>query len=481
MFGNNSNSNGGPSSSWAPIQSPPGYSSDNKQYASNHHSNNMPSNGRSTTMSSRSPFGSMSFPKQSSTFNFSPAGGFSSSTTNQNNHNSGFSFSNQSSSPAIPASFDGSSNGHHHSNVFNNRSSPSIETRNIFPTSSSTTPSFQSPFQSNSFLSRPSPKSLASPSSPYVMSQQSSDLASSTGLRRRVGTTGGVEGTGYRPPLPSATRLGVSMDAPDDFKENWNINKVHDNVKNNTMKINGSKPFESTNMKSNGVIGGTQTQNDPPQSLVLSDVSATDYKCWVIIYGFTNSLEYKNILASFETFGTIVDKYPSTLSNADYTAGRRSGSSSNWVCIKYKSSIQADKAICQHGSFMHIVGTDSSTGTSNYTGSQQDNTVIVGVMRMDERGAMRLGLKNYLEFGSTGVENVNKIGQKAIENDTSTSNEEEKRVRFASSTMNEDDILLLGNDRKRSRNQTGSNGQIFADVSRSSSACEKFLAWFFNW
>jgi hypothetical protein len=421
---------------------------------------------------------SISFPKTSITTNFSPAGG---AGTHSNSGTPTFGQRNMNSNNNF--GFNNTPN----NSIFSTNPNP-LNARNSFP-SSGTTPtstSFQSPslgnhmnrFQPNPLLSRPSPSSSSSPIPSFMNQQnQQSDLASSSGLRRR--TTAGTalpRGTN-RPPIPNMTRLGESIDTTNDFNGNLKGKARKDNLIENPVAN----------------ILKTQKENQPPQSIIPKAFSATNYNSWVIIYGFSNELEYNTILTNFEGYGTMTDKYPSTSSNGNSKSGIRSGS--NWVCVKYDSSLQADKALCQNGSLVHVVGNVShgkspSGETSN---SMQDDIVIVGVMQMDESVAMKLGLKNYLEMGSTGFERIGNSGkqeQGLYQNAPSTNDgmkqknarsadTKQKNARFASSVMDEDDILLLGDDSRRRNGAHGSQGEELAG--RGNGPCEKMLSWYFSW
>ncbi len=384
--------------------------------------------------------------------------------------------------PTFGQNIDGVASVNANSNIFNTtnrQTTPSLETRNPF----ASTHSFQSSslgrttFQPNSFLSRPSPKSSSSPSNSFLNHNQqlqaNNDLSSTVGLRRRANANLGGTMMTNRPPLPNATRLGTSLDLPDDFKENFDHKKL------DTMNKHQNQIFMNKSTLPLVNISNNTEQHQTPQAMSnvnMTEFSSTSYARWVIVYGFTNSIEYKTIIASFESYGTIIDKYPSTLSCDNFRNGNRSGSSSNWVCLQYKSSIHADKAFCQHGSLVHVVGGDADRNilnASNVCSSvQQEKIIIVGVMQMNENLAMKLGLKNYLETGNTGVEKISNGSLMHLESETEPrgSDSKKKTVTFAPSIMNEDDILLFANDAKTQMIR-------YEDAS----VCGKILAWFFSW
>lgn len=396
-------------------------------------------------------------------------------------------------SMANPTFIDGvASSVNANTNIFNTagrQTTPSLETRNPFaPTHSFQSPSLgRTTFQPNSFLSRPSPKSSSSPSNSFLNHNQqlqaNNDLASTMGLRRRANVNSGAATGGIimtnRPPLPNATRLGTSLDLPDDFKENFDHKKLDTLNKHQNQIVMNKSTSPLVNISNN------TKQHQPPQAMSnvnMTKFSSTSYTRWVTVYGFTNSIEYTTIMKSFESYGTIIDKYPSTLSCDNFRNCNRSGSSSNWVCLQYRKEIHADKAFCQHGSLVHVVGGDTDRNMSNTINSyacssaQNDKIVIVGVMQMNENLAMKLGLKNYLETGNTGVEKISSgslmqlVESEAESTEPRGSDSKKKTVTFATSIMNEDDILLFANDTKTQMIR-------YEDAS----ICGKVLAWFFSW
>jgi len=490
--------------------------------------------------------GGISFPKQSlssNTFSFSPGASSGSGINGMGMGGAGTGMASTSVSTSMatplthgqqrknPNAFDsnvggigiGNANFHTHTNGFinhhanastpNNTKHGSNNFNNMNPFHSSTPTSIQtttSTFQPNSVLGRPSPRSTSQ--------NGSNDLASTVGLRRRAvggSTSTSSGGKKFRPPLPVMTRLGVSTDAPDTLKENL---MTHPNI-DSTQLYNKTQQLPTPQS-----ITPTTTKAVATPTSIVASFSATNYSPWVVIWGFTNALEYNKIIANFSSYGKVVDQYPpssSTFSTNNNNNGIRTGS--NWACVKYESSLQADKAICQNGSLVHITGVNSvsidksksNNGTINSDSSGpmssssssspmpssnftvQDDIVIIGVMRVNEGIAMKLGLKNYIEIGSTGYEKrignrvidsngeVNVIAPAASSSYSPTNHNNVKQnpnMHFASAINNEDDILLLGDDNEGGRkkngvdlydehNHTGTRGGV----------CDKILSWYFNW
>mmetsp|Transcript_24346 Transcript_24346/g.29948 ORF Transcript_24346/g.29948 Transcript_24346/m.29948 type:complete len:540 (+) Transcript_24346:114-1733(+) len=438
---------------------------------------------------------SISFPKQSVNNYLSPAA--STSAVNNFKVAGGVGGSNNVSGSNLFTSGSGiASNTHTTSSPRFNFSSPSVNT---------TTNKHSHSFQPNGLLSR-----RLSPS-PSGSTPSTFDFAGSTnmgGLRRRTNVNINAGGSSSasastipfhsssplvnnRPPLPKMTRLAMSSDAPDDYKENVQVNT--------NIPINNNQKQTS---QSSTLLNNNNNNNTNPKTTF----SNTNYATWVIVYGFTNSLEYKTVHHKFESFGKIVDIYPSTLGNNSNSNNINQnngsvGSFSNWVCIQYEHSLEASKARCQNGSFIHIVGNSSTLNdnhnhstatTSNVTGgnmaasNMKDDIVIIGVMQIDDNIAMKLGLKNYLELGSTGIERIGRSshsnisiggsGKKNVGGESS-----KKKVQFAS-IYDDDDIILMDD------NQKGNNRQISSQVyyggigsRRDGGVCEQIMSWVFSW
>ena len=121
-----------------------------------------------------------------------------------------------------------------------------------------------------------------------------------------------------------------------------------------------------------------------------------DYSKWLVVYGFTDWKQCQSMLTHSESFRTISSRYPSSLLEERDVK-------SNWVCLRYDSALQADKAFCQHGCFLDA---NSTNGKGDLKHQQQDSNsnefIIIGVMRVDMDVAVRLGLWNHIEFGING-------------------------------------------------------------------------------
>jgi len=83
------------------------------------------------------------------------------------------------------------------------------------------------------------------------------------------------------------------------------------------------------------------------------------FECWAIVFGFDPEM-LEDVQYRFSSYGTIVRQ----------TSGLRAG---NYICLKYRTRMQAEKACCQNGTF-HKSG------------------IIIGVRRMDAKIAGEIGL-----------------------------------------------------------------------------------------
>ena len=187
------------------------------------------------------------------------------------------------------------------------------------------------------------------------------------------------------------------------------------------------------------------------------------YASWVVVYGYANSAQLDTILNRFGTYGTILahhggmsGSYGSDSAAADSAAAASASSSaanSNWICLRYETALQAEKAICQHGTFLH--GGNPSAGGA---GGRNEALLIVGVMRMDAGVARRLGLAG----PEGGVAPPRMSGGRPLITGKTTK-----------ALLSEEDILLGGSG--------SGDGSGTLAAGRQGSVCDKVLGWIFMW
>jgi len=174
--------------------------------------------------------------------------------------------------------------------------------------------------------------------------------------------------------------------------------------------------------------------------------TASEYANWVVIYGIPNpASQHMSLLHRFETYGTILQRHAS------------SDDVSNFVCFKYESPLQAEKALCQHGTFLEC-SSGRQGGMSNKSG-----IVIIGVARVDRTMAMKLGLSFGGDDGSiiTTDRNANAsvLGGGGRASSVLRGGEGATKNTFL---MHENDILLFGEDEHYKRRE---------------GVCDKLFAW----
>lgn len=167
---------------------------------------------------------------------------------------------------------------------------------------------------------------------------------------------------------------------------------------------------------------------------VAVDAEADPMANWVIVYGF-HQQDTKSILRKFSEYGTIVRQ----------TAGRRAG---NWMCLEYSTRMQAEKALCQSGTFHSA---DS----------------LIGVRRADPKTVKEIGIDLHGPRG--GVDDLMADGSvfgagsnafTSNKNDTPKT-KDSRKTNSTSDKPDYDDILLRPKPR--------------------SNIIEKVLAWVFTW
>jgi hypothetical protein len=197
-------------------------------------------------------------------------------------------------------------------------------------------------------------------------------------------------------------------------------------------------------------------------SMILAASQSIDTSSWVVVYGFTNPMQYKTTMSKFDSFGTIKARYPSSLQERNTNA--------NWVCLQYQSALQANKAMSFHGTLMDANGEG---------GTRQ--LMIIGVQPMTLDLAWKLGLKSRHEFGSTGVDSE---GFNTIDVDMDAHSNGEQRG-GQSTLIEEADVLLTRGEISRDKlhgkfiHQDTTGG--FGSEAGSGTICEKFLSWVFSW
>jgi len=147
---------------------------------------------------------------------------------------------------------------------------------------------------------------------------------------------------------------------------------------------------------------------------------------WVVAHGYTSSSEYKELLGILSSFGTIENQ----------EAG------GNWLAVQYKSRLSAEKALSRQSVLL--------------------GNTLCGMTR---------GTPTLMQSLSSGKgENQNRMN---IVPEAGKSTEEvrkERRSAHGSSSLDEQDILLLENSAYESR-----------EHDRPKSMCDKVLAWYFGW
>ena len=333
--------------------------------------------------------------------------------------------------------------------------------------------------QSNSFLSQQQQQHSHSQQHEFGGLASSSSL----GLRQRnapsassaaTGTgTGGIK-AGVGAPPPKRSMMNMTMDktfSNHGQAQSHSSNSISMNKENQPLNMNG-------NIHSTSPISGFPIKGDTRNSNIANkSISNLEYNKWVILHGFSNSSQCQAILSKFDKLGTVVSKYPSLVHDSTFKG--------NWICVKYDSELQANKALCQHGTLMDVdksacVSASASASASVYTGGNgggEPITCIVGVMSMDEAIASRLGLKQFLNQGGVGDASAGvgaSTGAAIRFNGGKTA-----RMGTTSTRLNERDVLLSGDEHEqRQRRATGNRDAVVAERD---GICYKALAWIFEW
>lgn len=192
--------------------------------------------------------------------------------------------------------------------------------------------------------------------------------------------------------------------------------------------------IETTRTLPNSFFSQPHQEDDASSSLL-----------WVIVYGFPQHYEcYESIVRRFESYGHVVARRPLPSSAKKWNPQQHN----NWICFRYLSRLQTEKALCQDGSF-HIV--------------QGDGRVILGVRRLDDVMAERIGVdmdtnddqEPLYGFAGGQQDDVMATPQKAVASPVD------------STQLTEDDILI-------------NNGDV-GWFRKKNDVCEKIMKWVFMW
>ena len=192
----------------------------------------------------------------------------------------------------------------------------------------------------------------------------------------------------------------------------------------------------------------------------------------MVVYGFANASQLNTVLNRFGTYGTVLSRH----GGSSIGSGSGGTTPTNWVCLRYETYLQAEKALCQHGTFLDG-GLPSSGERRAGGGGGAASLIIVGVMRVDAALARTLGLAGpgggvaptSVRTASGVASGVGVGGRSSI---TSKSN--------ASALLAEEDILLGGGGGE-------DHSAALADVpgryakGGDGGVCEKVLSWVFMW
>lgn len=140
---------------------------------------------------------------------------------------------------------------------------------------------------------------------------------------------------------------------------------------------------------------------------------------WVLVFGYTSSTQFEQIINRFESFGRVTAR-----------RGICRPGTTNWVAFQYETIFQAEKALCQHGCLL----TDG---------------VLIGAIRLD------YSLKASLDWVGARAENSN-LKPKGLAGFGPLDNK---------LLMNEEDVLLLGpNDVTSQAEGKKSMCQVFVEI-----------------
>jgi len=172
--------------------------------------------------------------------------------------------------------------------------------------------------------------------------------------------------------------------------------------------------------------------------------SGGDYGNWVVVYGPCTSAQFQTVVRRFGSYGTIL------------TTRGGSGEKANWIALHYDSRLQAEKALCQHNTFL------------------EDN-ILIGVTRATPTLARQLGFSGVDTSISKGIATPSSL----FKSPNVTHMQSKETSGDSHMELDEDDVLLGG--REHPRTQGNASGATGTTNGRSTGPCQKVLSWVFQW
>jgi len=179
-----------------------------------------------------------------------------------------------------------------------------------------------------------------------------------------------------------------------------------------------------------------------------------DWDTWVVLFGFgspsgssnnsnpEDSRRINTIVQTFESFGSVTRR----IEHSQSSANTSSHNTSNWMCLRYATRLQAEKALCQNGSCFTTSG----------------SRILVGVVRLSPTLARKLNV----DIGGTG-QTTAAARQTASTSESSSTPLKRMRDDGDKLLLNEEDVVLMPSPFKKSRGRYGLVTTI--------------LSWVFDW
>ena len=217
--------------------------------------------------------------------------------------------------------------------------------------------------------------------------------------------------------------------------------------------------------------------------------SSVDYSTWVLVYGIPiqNPIYYQALLVRFASYGTIQHRFPTSYDDSDDSSSKTTStqlSSStrnthtttnttiqptlsstthfssmaiNWICIRYDTVLEAEKAMCQNGTIFTL-------SSSSYGPNPK---MIVGVLRLDISLANELGL----DIKAIQSSHTTTTSSSAIPWNNGIN--KSQNIDSSNTLCKEEDILLMD----RPSLDTSS---IHPNDRRRTNICQKIMSWFYT-
>ena len=279
----------------------------------------------------------------------------------------------------------------------------------------------------------------------------------------------------FRPPTASLIMSSVGMMKTDSTQNMQNKTPdIGSHQKPSSMPIPGTTDSEIQH-SNNSMLKATVKA---PPILIQDELEHEEgdfhehISKWVIVIAGFNPSLFKTIQQRFESYGTVI---------AIHTPASSTSKIGNWVCLKYQSRLEAEKALCQDGTF-HSMNASNSSQNNRHSVPNGPNCILIGVKRLNSSMIQQLGVDIFatgysdhqhshnIHQAPSGFDEFHKYDNSSIFPQSFVENKESQAGK---KLVMEDESILL--------DASSSDTPITQKRKKDNSFMERVLYWIFMW